>query len=319
MPFSTSLEMPPISKNMPISRPDSERNRSTFVDTSPDQRPGHFRCVSPSIPVKRTAPSVDNEIDQITSRLKNVCVSPSELLGPFVGSFQESLLSGHMSNTPSTVYHGFMADLGVSSKKMIPPHLKMPFSAIYYHIDYETPYVGTLELDKKGYQIPQKGTIQLTVINPSKTPMKTFLVKYDLEDMPPGTKTFLRQKITAGSPGVLRYAIHLKFVCPKKKKYYLYNNIRIAFAHRVDDMEVLNQSYDMPDAPKYFPYTPRRRSLSESNGCESLSDSSCSIGTSLSESGSLSLTESIELNNNHSEEHPPTNLEDLDSDLCISF
>ena len=153
--------MPANSIIMPIPRLDSERTRSTSVDIPTNHRVGHFRSVSPSIPVKRTTPSVDNQIDQITVNLKNVCVSPSELIGPFVGSFQESLLSGHMSNTPSTVYHGFMADLGVSSKKMIPPHVKMPFSAIYYHIDYETPYVGTLELDKKGYQIPQKGTIQV--------------------------------------------------------------------------------------------------------------------------------------------------------------
>jgi len=179
---------------------------------------------------------------------------PSELIGPFVGSFQESLLSGHMSNTPSTTYD-FQAELGVCGANYMPPHLKTSFSAIYYHVDHDTPYVGTIELEKKGFKVCSKGIIQLTVRNPTNTPIKTFLVKYDLTDMPPLTKTFLRQKITTSL--VLRYAIHLKFVSPKKNKYYLYKNVRVVFAHRMpDDMDASSVSYDAPDDPKYFTYTP---------------------------------------------------------------
>lgn len=123
----------------------------------------------------------------------------------------------------------------------------------------DTPYVGTLEIDKKGFQIPLKGvvqvylpsssylTMQLTVINPTKTPIKTFLIKYDLSDMPVSTRTFLRQKIVTSDPPILRYAVHLKFVCPKAKKYYLYKNIRIVFAHRTpDDNEKLFCSSEFP-------------------------------------------------------------------------
>ncbi|GAM17736.1 hypothetical protein SAMD00019534_009110 [Acytostelium subglobosum LB1] len=111
------------------------------------------------------------------------------------GSFQESILSGNMSNTPSTVFDGYLGDLGVSGKDYLPPHKKIPYSAIYYHVDYDAPYAATIELGPKGYRVPQKGLIQLTLFNPNHTPIKTFLVNFDLTNMPPETKTFIRQRI----------------------------------------------------------------------------------------------------------------------------
>lgn len=190
------------------------------------------------------------------TQLNGLSISPSELIGPFVGSFQESILSGHMSHTPSTIFEGFQAELGACGKNFLAKHVRIPFNAIYYHIDYDVPYVGTIKIDRKGYKVPPKGMIQITISNPSNTPIKTFLVKYDLSDMPPQTKTFLRQKIVTSNPPVLRYAVHLKFVSPKKRKYYLYKNIRIVFAHRMpDDMDSLQVSYDAPNNPRYFSYS----------------------------------------------------------------
>lgn len=82
------------------------------------------------------------------------------------------------------------------------------------------PYVGTIDLEAHysgllhsslqdaatiipplppvfpGYKVPVQGQVQLLVKNPDlKTPIKLFLVPYDLRDMPSGSKTFLRQKI----------------------------------------------------------------------------------------------------------------------------
>lgn len=37
---------------------------------------------------------------------------------------------------------------------------------------------------------------------------------------------------------VLRYLIHLKFCCPAKGRFYLYDNIRVVFANRVPDGKV---------------------------------------------------------------------------------
>ncbi|PWN45638.1 hypothetical protein IE81DRAFT_319925 [Ceraceosorus guamensis] len=94
-----------------------------------------------------------------------------------------------------------------------------------------------------GYRVPPKGQIQLVIKNPNLTAVKLFLVPYDLTEMPPGTKTFVRQKshvatagatdanakTTTASPKIpprspadlrnshrdtLRYAIHLQFCCP---------------------------------------------------------------------------------------------------------
>eukprot|EP01113_Clastostelium_recurvatum_P013360 TRINITY_DN17043_c0_g1_i7.p1 TRINITY_DN17043_c0_g1~~TRINITY_DN17043_c0_g1_i7.p1 ORF type:complete len:713 (-),score=162.66 TRINITY_DN17043_c0_g1_i7:59-2197(-) len=173
----------------------------------------------------------------------------------FAGSFQESILSGHMSTTASTSFEGFVADLGVSGKDLIPPHKRLPFQAVYYHVDPDTPYVGTVDLPEKGYRVPEKGLVQLTLFNPTKTPIKTFLVPYDLSGMPPLTKTFLRQKIVTGTPPLLRYAVHLRFASPKKKRFYLYRNIRVVFPSRVpDEVEKLILSYEGPQDCKYFPY-----------------------------------------------------------------
>lgn len=96
----------------------------------------------------------------------------------------------------------------------------------------------------------------MTLSNPSKTPIKTFLVKYDLSDMPPMSKTFLRQKMVSNNtsenqPSVLRYAIHLKIVSPKKNRYYLYDQIRVVFPNRQPDEE-LTTTYHFPTEPKYY-------------------------------------------------------------------
>ncbi|KAF9928704.1 hypothetical protein FBU30_002175 [Linnemannia zychae] len=122
------------------------------------------------------------------------------------------------------------------------------------------PYVGNLDLDNGfrgsrrfarmpgGMRIPLRGQVQVMIKNPNKTVVKVFLVPYDFTDMPPGTKTFLRQKYystgtgigpvssnVGNSSGTLRYAIHLQFCCPAPGYVYLYRSIRVVFANRVPD------------------------------------------------------------------------------------
>lgn len=136
------------------------------------------------------------------------------------------------------------------------------------------------------YKIPQQGQLQIMIKNPNKTAVKLFLVPYDLSDMEPGTKTFIRQRSYSAGPIIdmplsarknygtdrpeaslsvsedpkdkptLRYLVHLNICCPSKGRFYLHSSIRVVFANRVPDgKERLRNEIQHPD-PKYSPYKP---------------------------------------------------------------
>ncbi|KAI9024762.1 hypothetical protein DFJ74DRAFT_666207 [Hyaloraphidium curvatum] len=186
-----------------------------------------------------------------------------------------------------------------------PPHVNVNFPAYFYELPGQdrsiTPYVGVIDLDtinsdfadglteagRKvaqresrmsredgaehcGYRIPMKGQLQIIIKNPSLTAIKVFLVQYDFRDMPPGTKTFLRQKSYAVpkaadgaatfSPGAgkkppLRYAIHLHFASPARRRLYLCRSMRVVFSPRGNDSEEKLQVVmgEPDDAAKYTP------------------------------------------------------------------
>lgn len=123
------------------------------------------------------------------------------------------------------------------------------------------------------YRVPQQGQLQIIIKNPNKTAVKLFLVPYDLTGMMAGTKTFVRQRSystgaiidsIAGETSsraaitdplqnkhILRYLIHLKFCCPAKGRFYLYDDIRVVFANRVPDgKEKLRNEIQLPE-PKF--------------------------------------------------------------------
>ena len=124
------------------------------------------------------------------------------------------------------------------------------------------------------YRVPQQGQLQVIIKNPNNTAVKLFLIPYDLEGMLAGTKTFVRQRSFSSGPAVenvlsnkpiqdplsgkqiLRYLIHLKFCCPVKGRYYLYDTMRVVFANRVPDgKEKLRNEVQLPE-PRYTSFVP---------------------------------------------------------------
>jgi len=140
------------------------------------------------------------------------------------------------------------------------------------------------------YRIPQQGQLQIVIKNPNKTAVKLFLVPYDLSDMEPGQKTFIRQRSYSAGPiidmplssrknlgtdrpeaaisnsddpndrPILRYLIHLHICCPSKGRFFIYKGIRVVFANRVPDgKEKLRNEIQLPE-PRYSAYKPNRDS-----------------------------------------------------------
>jgi len=112
-----------------------------------------------------------------------------------LGSFEESVLNGRLE--PVSTVEGFTAEIGASGS-FHPKHKTLPVTVFFYTLcdnsNISSPYLGHINLGKKGYRVPQKGTIQVTLFNPLGTVVKMFVVMYDLSDMPPNSQTFLRQR-----------------------------------------------------------------------------------------------------------------------------
>ncbi|BFZ56237.1 hypothetical protein PYCC9005_003281 [Savitreella phatthalungensis] len=217
----------------------------------------HLSSTSFSLPSPRLGP--------VGARSFNRRLSFGRSMGSFVGSYEESLLSGRMSQSLSRPLD-FTASIGVlgtgkcKTSLRCPPHLTIEFPASFY--SDVSPYVGQIDLDsvvtRRGYRIPPQGQLQIIIKNPNKTAVKFFLVPYDVADMPPLHKTFFRQKHYEDDK--MRYAIHVQICCTAEGKHYLYRTQRVVFANRVPDgREKLRIVTQQPEPQKYTPWVPEKK------------------------------------------------------------
>lgn len=192
-----------------------------------------------------------------------------------LGSFEESVLNGRLE--PVSTVHGFTADLGASGS-FCPRHLVLPVTVFFYTLGdndkVSTPYLGHINLGKKGYNVPRSGTVQVTLFNPLGTVVKMFVVMYDLCDMPANSQTFLRQRTLYMPANMdskqpynaqkwLRYLIHLRFSSSKSGRIYLHTDIRMIIFRKADmdtaTAHGLEMSYELrsfthgPTNPKFSP------------------------------------------------------------------
>ena len=126
-----------------------------------------------------------------------------------------------MAGTPSAPV-AFTLHLGVTASEPCPPSLRglpsirLPFEARWYELN--GPYTGTASIldyyaslplaggavaesssiftssqRRYGYRVPPKGQLQLVIANGQNTPIKHFLIPYDLQDMDFREQTICRQ------------------------------------------------------------------------------------------------------------------------------
>ncbi|KER30244.1 hypothetical protein T265_03299 [Opisthorchis viverrini] len=113
-------------------------------------------------------------------------------------NFEESMLNGRIH--PVGQVEGFTLELGASGS-FFPAHERIPMKAYFFDLSDDnkpSPYLGYADLcqlrNGKGYHLPMKGSVQLTLFNPNKVVVKMFVIGYDFEDMPRNSQTFLRQR-----------------------------------------------------------------------------------------------------------------------------
>lgn len=191
-----------------------------------------------------------------------------------LGNFEESVLNGRLE--PASIVNGFTAEIGASGT-FCPKHKTLPVTVFFYALNdsdkgekISSPYLGHINLGPKGYHVPRQGTVQVTLFNPNGTVVKMFVVRYNLSDMPPNSRTFLRQRTLfmpsdanehhPDSRKWLRYLIHLRFQSSKSGRIRLHTDMRILVFRKHDlDVATLNggvpyelRSFvQMPSNPKY--------------------------------------------------------------------
>ncbi|KAM3955224.1 LOW QUALITY PROTEIN: atos homolog atossa [Aphomia sociella] len=246
-PISPLSPAPPASPASP--RPSTPTSTVTPAPTStPTPAPAAKPRAAPVTPTPAAAP--EPAVAPATPPPKPKKEPSTKLkIGPsagLLGSFEESALQGRLE--PVATVAGFSAELGASGA-FCPPHRRLPVTVFFYAPGgTNAPYMGHINLGPSGYRVARSGTIQVSLFNPHGTLVKMFVVLYELTNMPPLARTFLRQRTLYMPAGAdpsavpsphhlhrwLRYLIHLRFMTSKSGKLYLHTDIRILVSRKAD-------------------------------------------------------------------------------------
>lgn len=223
--------------------------------------------------IKKALFEKDPESEEITPKQVLSTSAPAlTTSNNLLGNFEESVLNGRIE--PVSTVEGFTAEIGASGS-FCPRHKTISVTVFFYTLQdihkVTSPYLGHINLGKKGYMIPRKGTVQVTLFNPHRTVVKMFVVRYDLSDMPPNSQTFLRQRTlympTDASEDDLearkwlRYLIHLRFASSKSNKIYLHTDIR-AIVFRKSDLDAATIHGQRPYELRSFTQGPKNPKFS---------------------------------------------------------
>ncbi|KAL8603051.1 hypothetical protein ACOMHN_051928 [Nucella lapillus] len=273
--FNSRGSLPSQSSPAPIKRRSTDRFEFDETLTS-------TKAIKSAISLSRLPDVSKDSADSLTKSSDRVLstsapASTNCLLGNFeksmfngrLESAEESMLNGRLE--PAGVVEGFSIDVGASGK-FCPRHVSLPVTSYFFNLSDDnapSPYLGHINLDtlgKRGYHIPNVGTLQVTLFNPNKTVVKMFVVKYDLQDMPPNSQTVLRQRtvyqpldLLSPLPSYLRYLIHLRISSSSSGKTYLHTDIRLIFARHKFELDSTEVQYKLcsytetPINPKYSP------------------------------------------------------------------
>ena len=167
---------------------------------------------------------------------QRACIGLTHPPRKLVGSLEESLFRDRMPAPPKYTIP-FCAQLGAigqgsqGTSRCIPRPISIPFQARVYESpgdpesgSFGLPYAGNVDLTEyyhgrlasvldshyrphgldlaelPGYAVPETGRIQLVIRTPSNAIAKLLLIPYDMSNMEPGTKTFLRHRIWLDGP-----------------------------------------------------------------------------------------------------------------------
>jgi len=240
MVFQSRTGLPLTSSPAPMRR-GIKFDFDSGINTPKDIKRALFEAQSPEESECGSPKKKKRDPRKLLSTSAPATISGNNLLG----NFEESVLNGRLE--PVSTVEGFTAEIGASGS-FHPKHLTFPVTVFFYTLcensNVASPYLGHINLGKKGYRVPEKGTLQLTLFNPLGTVVKMFVVMYDLSDMPPNSQTFLRQR-TLYMPSDqsdshedaqkwLRYLIHLRLASSKSGKIYLHTDVRMIIFRKSD-------------------------------------------------------------------------------------